>query len=87
MFENLKKLVDSLEEGTFTSYKEVKDSRKVLQSIKIEAQSLRNNITNKFKEFKKLPKVKKEKAVKEVKPVEDEETKLVSEDDDDFFAK
>lgn len=54
MFEALNDLMDKLlkVEVDFSKYKNAKEARKFLQSIKQEAQALRFKITNSFKEAK-----------------------------------
>ena len=54
MFETLNDLMDQLLkiETDFTKYKNAKEARKFLQSIKNEAQALRFKISNQFKDSK-----------------------------------
>lgn len=96
MFETLQALVNKLQEAYNTTAKVSRENRKVLQSIKVEAQALRNKITS---DLKTAPKVRKEKIdkIQGIKPVsgivgleEVEEPKEVIEpvvEDDDFFDK
>lgn len=52
MFDKLKNLVNQLEINDITKYNQVKNSRAILQQIKVEAQNLRNTITKEFKNSK-----------------------------------
>lgn len=73
MFELLQSLVNKLQEGT--SAKLVRENRRILQAVKVEAQKCRIKLVSDLKNKKQTVK-------KEVKEIES-----ISEDDDDFFEK
>lgn len=112
MFDKINELFNALNNSKkdFSIYKNAKEARKILQAIKVEAQNLRNKVTENFKnkvkaEWKEAKGSEEtinhkvtEEEIKEnnlediVEPGEEveipvEDTKLVDENDDDFFDK
>lgn len=100
MFEYLQELVSKLSIEDKASYVQSKKARRILQEIKIEAQKLRNKITEDFKSAKGIKHTVTKEEIKdnnleevlepgdeiEIPTEEDvEEPKLVDENDDDFF--
>jgi len=70
----MNELVSSLSDvnADFSKYKNVRDARKILQSIKVEAQSLRSKLTENIKLNKKTIKTEKTVEAKSIEPISTE---------------